>query len=88
VPYAIAPKEQTAVPMVWWLPADSARNLNVDLACLRKQAQEAASHDNLFSSVLGLLNVETPRYRRDRDLFDACRADTRRMVRGGPQPHA
>jgi lipid A ethanolaminephosphotransferase len=88
VPYAIAPKEQTAVPMVWWLPADSARNLNADLACLRKQAQQAASHDNLFSSVLGLLNVETPRYRRDRDLFDACRADTRRMVRGGPQPHA
>lgn len=88
VPYAIAPKQQTEVPMVWWLPADSARNLNVDLACLRTQAQQAASHDNLFSSVLGLLNVETPRYRRDRDIFDACRADTRRMVRGGPQPHA
>ena len=87
VPYAIAPKEQTSVPMVWWLPTDSAQNLNVDMACLRTQAQQAASHDNLFSSVLGLLNVETPRYRRDRDIFAACRADTRRMVRGGLQPH-
>lgn len=81
VPYAIAPKEQTSVPMVWWLPQDSARNLDVDLACLQTRSQQAASHDNLFSSVLGLLNIETPRYRKERDLFASCRPDARRMVR-------
>ena len=86
VPYAIAPKEQTSVPMVWWLPQDSARNLNVDLACLRTEAQQAVSHDNLFSSVLGLLAIETPRYRKERDLFAACRPDARRMVRNSIPP--
>ncbi len=73
VPYSIAPREQTEVPMVWWLPEASARNLNVDLSCLREEAKKPASHDNLFSSVLGLLGVDTPRYRRDRDLFNPCR---------------
>lgn len=73
VPYAIAPKEQTSVPMVWWLPEASARNLDVDLACLKDEAQKPASHDNLFSSVLGLLRIETPRYKAERDLFSACR---------------
>lgn len=85
VPYAIAPKEQTAVPMVWWLPEASALDLNVDLACLRKEAQQPASHDNLFSSVLGLLNIETPRYKKERDLFDACRADGRHIARNTVQ---
>ena len=86
VPYAIAPKEQTSVPMVWWLPQASARNLNVDLSCLRTQSQQSASHDKLFSSVLGLLNIETPRYKRERDIFSACRADARHLVRGASQP--
>lgn len=87
VPYAIAPKEQTSVPMVWWLPQETARNLNVDLACLRTQSQQAASHDNLFSSVLGLLNIDTPRYKKERDLLATCRPDARRLVRGAaPAP--
>lgn len=86
VPYSIAPREQTAVPMVWWVPQASARNLNVDTACLRTQAQQSASHDNLFSSVLGLLNIETPRYKRERDIFSTCRTDTRHLVRNTSQP--
>ncbi|HWV17574.1 MAG TPA: phosphoethanolamine--lipid A transferase [Rhodocyclaceae bacterium] len=88
VPYAIAPKEQTAVPMVWWLPQASARNLDVDLACLRTQAQQPASHDNLFSSVLGLLNIETPRYRKERDLLAACRNDERHLAGSTARPRA
>ena len=87
VPYAIAPREQTEVPMVWWLPEASARHLNVDLACLRKEARAPASHDNLFSSVLGLLSVDTPRYRQERDLFSACRTDRGRMVSAAGRPH-
>lgn len=88
VPYAIAPREQTEVPMVWWLPEASARDLNVDLACLRTQAQQPASHDNLFSSVLGLLNIETPRYKKERDLFSACRNADQRLVGSAVRPRA
>lgn len=80
VPYAIAPKEQTSVPMVWWLPEGSARDLRVDTSCLRAEAQKPASHDNLFSSILGLLDIETPRYKAERDLFAPCRSGHGRQV--------
>ncbi|MFN3567020.1 MAG: phosphoethanolamine transferase, partial [Burkholderiaceae bacterium] len=73
MPYPVAPREQLEVPMIWWFAPDSARNLDVDLACLRRRAAEPASHDHLFHSVLGLLAVTTPRYRPQLDLFGACR---------------
>jgi lipid A ethanolaminephosphotransferase len=74
MPYAIAPREQLEVPMLWWFGADSARAFDVDLDCLRRRAQQAVTHDHLFHSVLGLLRVATPRYRAERDLFEGCRA--------------
>ena len=74
LPYAIAPREQLEVPMVWWLPPEAARGLGVDPDCLRRRALQPASHDNLFHSVLGLLQVRTPEYRPERDLSAGCRA--------------
>ena len=38
-----------------------------------RRAVEPASHDHLFHSILGVLDVGTPRYRPERDLFGACR---------------
>jgi lipid A ethanolaminephosphotransferase len=74
VPHAIAPKEQTEVPMFWWMPADTAGRLGIDLACLQRRALEPAGHDELYHSVLGLLDVSTSRYRASRDVFAGCRA--------------
>ncbi|MFM1987719.1 MAG: hypothetical protein RJA99_676 [Pseudomonadota bacterium] len=73
VPHAIAPREQLEVPMFWWIPEDAARGLRVDLACLRERASGPSGHDNLYHSILGLLEVRTPRYLGDRDLFAGCR---------------
>lgn len=73
VPYAIAPEEQTRVPMVMWLSPGFAASTSLDTACLRREAAEPASQDNLFPSVLGLLDVRTGLYDRDRDLFARCR---------------
>ena len=72
LPYLLAPREQLEVPMFWWLPPEAARGLNVDVECLRRKAGARASHDNLYHSVLGLLAVETARYRPERDLFHGC----------------
>jgi lipid A ethanolaminephosphotransferase len=76
LPYAIAPSEQTRVPMVMWLGADFAAGTRVDLACLGERARQPASHDHLFHTVLGLLDVRTALYERDWDLAGACRAGT------------
>ncbi|RPH44743.1 MAG: phosphoethanolamine--lipid A transferase [Burkholderiales bacterium] len=74
MPYAIAPREQVEVPMFWWIPEDAAQGLRVDLACLRTRASGRISgHDELYHSIVGLLDVHTPRYLEARDLFAGCR---------------
>jgi len=73
VPYAIAPSEQTHVPMVMWFSPGFAASTSLDLGCVREEAKAPASHDNLFPSVLGLMDVQTRIYDRDRDLFARCR---------------
>jgi len=76
MPYAIAPREQLAVPMIWWLGGSGVRGWQgLDEACLRRRASQPASHDHLFHSMLGLLRVETTRYVADRDLVSPCRQE-------------
>ncbi|MED5620161.1 phosphoethanolamine transferase [Ideonella sp. BN130291] len=73
LPYAIAPREQTRVPMVMWLSAGYAQRFGLDPRCLRERAAQPAHHDNLFHTVLGLLDVRTQVYEPKMDLAAACR---------------
>lgn len=73
LPYAIAPKFQTHVPMIAWLSPQIVSTAHVDVACLRARSAEAFSHDNLFHSVLGLLDVGTSVYQARLDIFKGCR---------------
>ena len=72
-PYSIAPRQQLDVPMVLWLSPQFAADAGLDETCLRAAARKPASHDNLFSTVLGVFDVRTKAYRRDRDLLAGCR---------------
>jgi lipid A ethanolaminephosphotransferase len=74
LPYAIAPKEQTRVPMVAWMSRSFAATFGIDLACMKSEAQKPVSHDYLFHSVLGLLQVNTKVYDPAYDLFTRCRS--------------
>lgn len=74
LPYAIAPKTQTRVPMVAWLSPAWMSAQGVDGACLRRRARRPASHDNLFHSILGLMDVRTQAYAPALDLFADCSA--------------
>lgn len=73
LPYAIAPDTQKRVPMIAWLSPQFANASGVDRGCLRGKADEPLSHDNLFHSVIGLLDVRTRVYRPERDVFEGCR---------------
>ncbi len=73
MPYALAPDFQTHVPLVTWLSGAMQKRSGVRMDCLRQNAAAPLSHDNLFHSVLGLLDVQTSLYRRDMDWFSACR---------------
>jgi lipid A ethanolaminephosphotransferase len=73
IPYAIAPTQQTHVPLIAWLSPALTMTGDVSARCLQARVHNPYSHDNLFHSVLGLMNVKTAVYREDRDLFDGCR---------------
>ncbi|WP_088287153.1 phosphoethanolamine transferase [Ideonella sp. A 288] len=73
LPYALAPDEQTRVPMLVWFSDAFATGQHLDLACVRQRAAKPASHDHLFHSVLGLLDVSTRLHDPAMDLFGACR---------------
>jgi len=73
VPYSIAPKVQTEVPMVMWFSPGYASSFGLDTDCLRRRAMQPAAHDNLFHSVLGLLDVKTSVYDPTMDLASTCR---------------
>lgn len=77
LPYAIAPAEQTRVPLLAWFSPGAYRDLRIDEQCLAKRALEPASHDNLFHSVLGLFAVKTRLYQPELDLFASCRKPAR-----------
>ncbi len=77
LPYAIAPIQQTQVPMVMWLSPSFTESRQIDLACLRTRAAQRATHDNLFHTMLGLLDVQTSVYEPALDLVKGCRAQAK-----------
>ncbi|MDQ6684500.1 MAG: phosphoethanolamine--lipid A transferase [Pseudomonadota bacterium] len=73
LPYALAPDAQKRVPMVVWLSGALTQRDGIDAACLRGQRDERLSHDNLFHSALGLIDVTSPRYDARLDFVASCR---------------
>jgi lipid A ethanolaminephosphotransferase len=72
VPYAIAPEEQTRVPMVMWFSPGFTADRGLDMSCVRRRSAQRSDQDNLFPSVLGLMQVQTSVYDRSRDVFAEC----------------
>ncbi|WP_314041543.1 phosphoethanolamine--lipid A transferase [Campylobacter showae] len=63
MPYAIAPDTQKHIPMMAYASDEAT------LVRLRAQKDEAVSHDNVFSSLLGFFGVETKEYDKKLDIF-------------------
>ena len=72
LPYALAPVEQKHVPMLTWLSPAMQQRSGIKTACLNTHARRPLTHDNLFHSVLGLMDVQTSAYRPELDLFRVC----------------
>ena len=73
LPYPFAPEAQKHVAMVAWLGEGAAARDRLDVACLRRRLDEPLSHDHLYHSVLGLLDVTTPTYDRRLDIWSPCK---------------
>lgn len=80
LPWMLAPREQTHVPMLVWLSDGFSTGRGIDRACLEQRRNESHSHDHLFHSVLGLFDVATRIYEPELDLFQPCRAPVPRLL--------
>jgi lipid A ethanolaminephosphotransferase len=70
-PYALAPEEQTHIPFFIWLSEGYISDFELNEKCLRQKSDEMYSHDNLFHSLLGLLDIVTADYDKNLDIT-AC----------------
>jgi lipid A ethanolaminephosphotransferase len=73
MPYLLAPEEQKHIPLFFWFSPDFEQENNIDRQCLKAQTDTEYSHDNLFHTTLGLLNVSTGLYEPDMDMVAQCR---------------
>ncbi|MFK0088748.1 phosphoethanolamine transferase [Pseudomonas sp. NPDC090755] len=72
-PYMLAPEQQKHVPMLAWFSDNYRQSFAIDTDCLNKARNEPLSQDNLFHSMLGLLQVRTALYQPQLDMFASCR---------------
>lgn len=73
-PYMLAPEFQTHIPFVLWIDPAFAKSMRLDTACLARKVSGDYSHDNLFHSVLSMMNVSTGVYDPALDIFAACKS--------------
>ena len=74
LPYALAPREQKHVPMIVWFGPPAPAAARPMAPCLRERRDLPLTHDNLFHSVLGVLDIQAGEYQFELDAFAACRA--------------
>ncbi|MBC3271697.1 phosphoethanolamine--lipid A transferase [Pseudomonas sp. SWRI81] len=72
-PYMLAPEQQKHVAMLAWFSDSYQKAYSVDAHCLQMSRDKPLSQDNLFHSMLGLLEVRSKVYEPDLDLFAGCR---------------
>jgi len=72
-PRFMAPETQTKVPFVLWMGGLFQSSMMLDGDCLRDASLLPVSHDNLFHSVLGLLDIATTIRDPALDLIGPCR---------------
>jgi len=69
LPYMLAPKAQTHIPLISWFSNNYIKNHQLNLGDFKNKENAAYSHDNISHSLLGLYNVSSSVYRADEDMF-------------------
>ncbi len=65
MPYMLAPDAQTHVPLILWF---GRQHDDLDINLLRMQGGQPVSHDDIFSTLLGMFEVSSKVYMPERDL--------------------
>jgi len=68
MPYFIAPKGVTSVPLILWFGKNLIKSESLDMDLLKLKSNKPISHDNVFHTLLGILEIETVIYKKEKDL--------------------
>ena len=69
LPYALAPDTQKLVPLIMWFSNNfDKKEINIDK--LKQNIDKKYSHDNIFHTILGLMNVKTKVYDKPLDMIE------------------
>ncbi len=68
LPYVIAPDVQKHPAAVAWFGDD----YDINKTCAKNLANKAYSHDNIFSTILGVMGVKTKVYNPNEDMYLKC----------------
>lgn len=71
-PYVIAPTQQTHIPMLMWFSEQWKQQHPTQVRCLQLQKQKTLSQDNLFPSLLSLLDIHSQTIDAKLDLTQHC----------------
>ena len=69
LPYMIAPDEQIHVPMIMWF-GNSFDKEDINFEQLKKNSHQKLSHDNLFHTILGLMEIKSDIYDENMDIIE------------------
>jgi len=72
-PYALAPPEQTHVPMLFWAPDDYYGRRGISRDCLIERAAQPTTHDAVYHTLLAMADVTAETYDPALDVLGACR---------------
>lgn len=73
VPYSFAPEAQKHVPMVTWFSDGMSQRRKLSRPCMEAGLDVPLTHDNLFHTVLGLMDVGNSTYKPALDALASCR---------------
>jgi len=73
VPYSFAPEAQKHVPMVTWFSEGMSERRKLSRSCMEAGLDAPLTHDNLYHTVLGVMDVTTPTYKSALDALASCR---------------
>ncbi|MFS2223093.1 phosphoethanolamine transferase EptA [Pantoea sp. B65] len=74
-PYVFAPSQQTHIPFLLWMSPDYAKSFGINQQCLQQHAtSDAVSQDNIFHTLLGMMNVQTSEYQPALDILKVCQS--------------
>lgn len=75
-PYSMAPSQQTHVPMLMWFSEAWQQQQPAQVSCLKAQTARTLSHDNLFPSLLSLLDIKSQVIDPKNDMLNQCASST------------